>query len=319
MKKILILFSLLLLTACESIHLEPELSTDLPQTFYTPKTQIPFTLAIYPEESLHPTQVTNKTNLALCGLLYEGLFYLDESFTPHPLLVDTYSKSEDGYSWTFTLKEGITFWDSTPLTADLVVTALREAMTTSSRYFNRLQGISSINSVENTVVINLTTPNQNLPALLDVPISYGGGTLPQGTGPYLYQDGMLQLTVHKNWHGETTPHTVALLPIEKTSDLIPSFDTTQITLIDFSLTNNSSMGYSDHYEVWQYPTSTMVFLGINHKTVNDATLRSALSTAIDRTTLCSLVYAGYAVPSSLPVHPNHLNYDQSLELPYDPI
>ena len=67
---------------------------------------IPFTLAFYPEYTLHPARAANRANLTLGSLLYEGLFSVDASFQAQPLLCSGYTVSEDGLTWTFTLRGG---------------------------------------------------------------------------------------------------------------------------------------------------------------------------------------------------------------------
>lgn len=57
---------------------------------------IPFTLAFYPEYTLHPARAANRANLTLGSLLYEGLFSVDASFQAQPLLCSGYTVSEDG-------------------------------------------------------------------------------------------------------------------------------------------------------------------------------------------------------------------------------
>ena len=99
---------------------------------------IPFTLAFYPEYTLHPARAANRANLTLGSLLYEGLFSVDASFQAQPLLCSGYTVSEDGLTWTFTLREGITFSDGTPLTGTVAAQALRAAMAPDSHYAQRL-------------------------------------------------------------------------------------------------------------------------------------------------------------------------------------
>ena len=99
---------------------------------------IPFTLAFYPEYTLHPARAANRANLTLGSLLYEGLFSVDASFQAQPLLCSGYTVSEDGLTWTFTLREGITFSDGTPLTGTVAAQALRDAMAPDSHYAQRL-------------------------------------------------------------------------------------------------------------------------------------------------------------------------------------
>ena len=54
--------------------------------------------------------------------LYDGIYEFDEGLTPVPdLATDLATISEDGLTWTITLREGVTFHDGSPLTADDVV------------------------------------------------------------------------------------------------------------------------------------------------------------------------------------------------------
>ena len=48
-----------------------------------------FALACYPEAGFHPITGSNRTNLALGGLLYEGLFALNGQFQPQATWLDT--------------------------------------------------------------------------------------------------------------------------------------------------------------------------------------------------------------------------------------
>ena len=61
-------------------------------------------------------------------------------FSGPALLCSGYTVSEDGLTWTFTLREGITFSDGTPLTGTVAAQALRDAMAPDSHYAQRLGG-----------------------------------------------------------------------------------------------------------------------------------------------------------------------------------
>ncbi|GHD49532.1 ABC transporter substrate-binding protein [Mycetocola manganoxydans] len=50
----------------------------------------------------------------------DNLTSLDEDGTPVPWLAEEWSASDDGLTWTFTLKEGVEFTDGSPLTAEAV-------------------------------------------------------------------------------------------------------------------------------------------------------------------------------------------------------
>ena len=59
--------------------------------------------------------------------VYEGLVRIDRSGEIVPALAESWETSDDGLTWTFTLKEGVTFHNGDPLTPDDVVAALERA------------------------------------------------------------------------------------------------------------------------------------------------------------------------------------------------
>ena len=59
------------------------------------------------------------------GMVYDFLFGRDDNAVPRPQMVDTFTRSEDGLAWRFTLRDGLAFHDGQPVTADDVVASLR--------------------------------------------------------------------------------------------------------------------------------------------------------------------------------------------------
>lgn len=57
-------------------------------------------------------------------LIYDTLFAMDEDFKPQPQMVDTWETSEDGKTWTFTLRNGLMFHDGAPVTSADVIASL---------------------------------------------------------------------------------------------------------------------------------------------------------------------------------------------------
>ncbi len=334
-KKLLVLtMSCLLLGGCADVSapiVEQPIEYMPPDIFQVTMSTLPFTLPYYPLESLHPTLVENSTNGDLASLLYEGLFSVDEEFVAQPVLVETWEQSEDGYRWTFTLKEGIFFWDGTELTGQRVVSAWNEAKGSSSRYSPRFSEISSYSASGNTITVQLSTPNHNLPVLLDIPISSGGGDLPLGTGAYVYERTTDQkgekvwedvLTRNPYWwgvesHGAELPERILLMPIQGKTELISAFDAGQISMLQGNLTEES-FGFSGNYQVWEYPTTDFYYLGFSAESLS-AEFRKSISFGIDRETLLKQELAGYGVSALYPIHP-YSNTGQWLgDLVYDPV
>lgn len=162
----------------------------------------PFTLAAYPAYSFHPALSTSQANLTLAPLLYESLFTVDSTFTATPQLCQSYTVSEDGLTWTFQLRAGVTFSDGTPLTGEIVAQALQTAKDPASRYAKRLANVSGVSGSGEQVTITLTTPNGG--AAHAAGYSYRPGTAPTrplGTGPYVLseQGGKLYLNARADW------------------------------------------------------------------------------------------------------------------------
>lgn len=58
-------------------------------------------------------------------MIYDTLYGMDEDGVPQPQMVDTMSRSEDGKTYTFTLRDGLMWHDGTPVTSDDVVASLK--------------------------------------------------------------------------------------------------------------------------------------------------------------------------------------------------
>ncbi|MEN8741302.1 MAG: ABC transporter substrate-binding protein [Phaeobacter gallaeciensis] len=118
-------------------------------------------------ESLDPIWTTAYITRTHGYLVYDTLFGFDESFTPQPQMVDTWSVSEDGLEWNFTLRPGMKWHDGAPVTARDCVASLRR--------WGARDGVgqilfSKINTIEatadDTFAITLETPYPAMEATL---------------------------------------------------------------------------------------------------------------------------------------------------------
>ena len=58
-------------------------------------------------------------------MIFDTLFAMDETLTPRPQMVDTYTVSADRLVWTFTLRDGLAWHDGPPVTAEDCVASLK--------------------------------------------------------------------------------------------------------------------------------------------------------------------------------------------------
>ena len=281
--------------------------------------EVPFSLPFYPSASLHPTESANRSNLTLMPLLYEGLFQLDQSFQPQPVLCQSYTASEDGLTWVFTLRAGVTFSDGTPLTAREAADSLLAAQA-GQRYASRFSSVVSIEATgELELTVTLSSPNGALPALLDLPIyleTEAGQYL--GTGPYVLTrtEDAWTLTAREGWWQglELPQESIPLTVMEQTEDLVHAFDTREIGLVTTDLTGTGAVGFSSTYEVWDYDTTDFLYLMFNTRSgpCADLTVRLGLSRGVDRTSIATSLFSRRVTEATLPVSPASPLYDESI-------
>ena len=82
---------------------------------------------------IRPLTPQERDMASLYGVVYESLVTVDDNGLPQPLLAESWTESGGGQTWTFTLRENITFSDGTPLTAQDVVASGQPTASMSSR------------------------------------------------------------------------------------------------------------------------------------------------------------------------------------------
>lgn len=276
-----------------------------------------FTLPYYPSASLHPITGDNRSNLIVTSLVYDPLFALDETFTARPCLALSCA-TEDGLTHVITLRGDAVFSDGSLLTAEDVAASL-ELARTSSLYASRLSIVTSVRSRANQVTVTTSVPHGSLSLLLDIPVvRQNGDALPLGTGPYRFSGGEDDLTLLPNPHwsqSEAPPFDqVSLYPITATDMLVSGFDSQEISLISTDLTGTNALGFSGDYEIWDYPTSILQYVGFNTVSgpCRSAALRTALAYGFDRDATASSLLLRHAQASVLPISPASPLYDQTL-------
>ncbi|KDA04789.1 peptide ABC transporter substrate-binding protein [Microbacterium sp. CH12i] len=129
--------------------------------------------------------------------IYEGLVTRSQDNAIEPRLASKYEMSDDGLTYTFTLNEGITFHDGTPLTSADVVASYESVRTDETlQGFADFANVAAITAPDaSSIVITLTQPNQNFLFALTGPagLVFKSGdatdlkTAENGTGPFTLQ------------------------------------------------------------------------------------------------------------------------------------
>lgn len=286
------------------------------------------TLPYFAMAGLNPYTCQNSANTVFFPLIWEGLFSLDAAFTPSPLLCERYTVSDDGLTYSLILRSGVTFSDGTALSAADVADSLNAARGEGSRYKARLSGIAQVRADGEQVTITLSAPNGGLPALLDLPIVKSGSLegKPVGTGPYVFaQSGeTASLTARDDWwQGLALPlKTVYLSAVTVPDQLVSGLKTHGLDLVTNDFNSAASLGYSGDYQVWDYPTANLIYLGCNTQSgpLKDAALRRALASGMDRDSILGACFFRHGQAAALPVPPGSPYYDAQVAktLDYSP-
>ncbi len=289
-------------------------------------TEQQMSLAYYPELGLNPYRVANYTNRTLFGLLYQGLFVTDRDHNTYPILCSGFVRSKDMRSYTFYVEKA-TFSDGSQLTAQDVVASLQAART-SPVYKGRLSCISSILLLEDGgIEIKLTTPYENLPLLLDVPIvkeSDVEAQFPLGTGAYCVRSAMdgKGLLRRSDWWCSgnlcVTASFIPLMEVGSPGDIRDAFEFEGVGLVCTDPGSDTYVDYRSDHEAWEAENGIFLYLACNEESevFSVPAVRQALTHAINRTLLVDSYYRGFATAATLPAAPSSPYYNQALAAKY---
>ena len=280
------------------------------------------TLAWDPEDPVNPYLAETSVNRQLGGLLYEGLCAATPDGEAECVLCVRYEVSADGRTYTFYLRSGVKMHDGAALTVE-DVTASLQAARTSARYRYRLRHISSVLSLEDgSVTVQLDTPCERLPLLLDVPVLRAaevGEAVPSGTGLYRLQKGALhRFTGAWRTVSEDFGETIGLFRAVTPTELEEAFSDGSVGLVCIDPNGASGPVYHTGGSLYVRRMNTIQYLGFQMKSgpFQSAALRSAVSAIIDRDTISAELGGGFTQGAALPANPAGADYDRGLSLKY---
>ncbi len=274
-----------------------------------------------------------------------------------PQLAHDWKISDDGLTFTFYLRRGVTFSDGEPFTADDVVFSYQIIMDPKiddprdRAYLDKIKSVQKVDDY--TVVFKMTEPyfdSMSLTGGLNIlprhfyskytqeQINQNPGLL-MGTGPYKLRDpagwipGQLLEVIRNDRYWGPPPTFNRLVFHEVEEEAAEEAMYINGELDQFApqpeqyvrmLKDKRVMDRSNHYE---YSTllSGYSYIAWNEKRAGkptafaDPKVRTAMTLLTDRQRICQEVYLGYAQPISGPFSNNSPQADPSIKpLPYDP-
>ncbi|MCI2400539.1 ABC transporter substrate-binding protein [Aliiroseovarius subalbicans] len=271
--------------------------------------------------------------------IFEGLTRFGPDGSVNPGLAETWDVSEDGLTYTFHLRAGVTFHDGSAMNADDVVFSLDRARAEDSTNAQKalFAGIESVTAVDaQTVAVTLSAPNGNFPfnmawgdAVIVAPESADtAATAPVGTGPFTFTEWVQgdHVTLMRNdaYWGDapalskatfkfiSDPNAAFAAMMAGDVDAFPNFPAPE-TLGQFEA--------DPRFNVIVGSTEGETILSTNNKAENltDVRIRKAIAHAINRQEIIDGAMFGFGTPIGTHFAPHNPDYvDLTGNSAYDP-
>ncbi len=254
----------------------------------------------------------------------DTLVTLDEAQNVVPSLAESWSVSEDGLTWTFNLREGVTFSNGRELTAADVVYTYERMLDpeTGSGNAYLLAGVVDVDAADaGTVTMTLDAPNPGLLGKLGINKAVGIiaresvedgsiNTRPIGTGPFMISDFQpgtrLLLERNPDYWQDGLPYLdavdIRIIPdesVRRTSLVSGDVDWT----ISVPAQSVSELESRDDVIVDSVPAGAYWYIGLNtaEPPFDDVRVRQAIAYAINRDNLAMAGAFGNAQPTQDPI------------------
>ncbi|MEZ9418467.1 ABC transporter substrate-binding protein [Vibrio breoganii] len=111
-------------------------------------------------QTLNPHNAGVTLDMSVANAIYDGLFKFDDNMQVQPNLATGYEVSDNGQTYTITLREGVKFTDGTAFNAEAVKYNFQDEINKKQRRASLLSNVESFNVVsENVLEVKLKTPS----------------------------------------------------------------------------------------------------------------------------------------------------------------
>jgi peptide/nickel transport system substrate-binding protein len=170
--------------------------------------------------------VQNGPTQMVSGNIFEGLLRYNKKLEPQPGLAESWTVSDDAKTYTFKLKQGVTWHDGKPFTSADVLFSVNMLKETSARARTNMVQVDKVEAPDDfTVVFTLKQPFGPFMGIFEVgslpmiPKHLYEGTdwktnpnnnAPIGTGPFMFKEwkkgSYIRLSKNPNYHEKGLPH-----------------------------------------------------------------------------------------------------------------
>lgn len=244
--------------------------------------------------------------------IYDGLVRVDAALVPQPHLAESWEASDDGLTWTFNLRSGVTFHHGKEFGADDVVHTIERLIDeeVGSPLASTLGMISSAEAVDATTVqLNLDSPNGDLPLLLGAPqarIVPADRTQdeyrddPSGTGPFTLVEHIpgdrTTFAANPDWWGDGPKvESMEFLAMPEATTQVQAISGGQIDIMwQLGPENISTLESTDGVDVLQVESGAYQTIAMQSdvEPFTDQRVREAVRKCVDRNGMLQAVLQG---------------------------
>lgn len=294
--------------------------------------------------TLDPHNTTDTESDQVIGMVFEGLLGFDEKMQIVGRLAESWGVAEDGVTWTFKLRQGVTFHDGAPLDADAVRRNFDRVLDPKQKH-KRLPLFVMLERVEvvdpHTVRIVTKYPFGAFePTIAHISSSIVSPRAAEqhglefgrtaaataGTGPYRVaswrKDQELVLErVDRHWRVDPPTKRIVYRPIPEGAARVLALEAGDVDVISrVPPPELTRLGNSDRVSLLKTVSigAQQFRFNLTKKPLDDTRVRQAISYAIDRRAIVDTIVAGFATPSTSALTPIMRGYANLGEIPYDP-
>ncbi|UYM06669.1 ABC transporter substrate-binding protein [Solicola gregarius] len=272
-------------------------------------------------DQLDPHKTSSYFSFQVLENVYDTLVEPDENLEMQPALAKSWTQSKDQLTWTFTLRDGVTFHDGSDFTAEDVVYSFNRITRNDLPNAYRFAAVKEVTAVDpHTVRIDVKAPTPNLlssiggfkgVAIVDKANVESGDitTKPVGTGPYALTDftsgDHIDLEANEDyWGGAPKIPSIRYRFIAEGATAIAALKAGEIAWTDSIPPQQvESLSEGDDVNVGVVPSNDYWYLALNEKRkpFDDVRVRQAIAYAIDRDDIAQVTSYGNAEVNQLAI------------------
>ena len=278
-------------------------------------------------DSLDPHHMTAAGTKEVLFNVFEGLVKPTSDGDIVPAVASAVEKSEDGLTYTFTLRQGVKFHNGDPVTVQDVIFSIerRRNGEDAAAKLDALDIIADVQGEGDTLTVTLSEPSNEFLAFLMnayiLPEGYDAQeTAPVGTGPYKFvsrtpQESLVLERFGDYWGTPGQVDKVTFRIIENVEGLVLGLQSGALDLV-MHMTSTQTDQLSDaefHIEEGSMNLVQALYLNNAAAPFDDVRVRQALSYAVNKQGIIDLAFDGYGIPLGTSMFPSFSKYyDDSL-------